>query len=82
MATKKSLQSLTDKQFMSEWDRVAKEALKLKEQLKELSQEHQRRADEERARQALETMSDSQRAALVQMAQSEGIESQEAVNNG
>lgn len=79
MASTKSLQGLTDKQLESEWTKAAKELDKLKAQLKEYSQEHQRRAAEKRAAQALETMSDADRRALLQQLEAEGIESAENV---
>lgn len=77
--TKKSLEELTDKQLETEWTRASKELSALKDRCREFSQEHQRRAAVERARQALETMSDADKAALVQMVHTEGIESKEGM---
>lgn len=75
----KSLTEMTDKQLESEWTKAAKDFDKQKELLKEFSQEHQRRAADKRAAELLETMSDDEKRALVQMAQADGIESEEKV---
>jgi hypothetical protein len=71
---------MTDKELETAWTKAAKEFEAAKDKCREFSQEHQRRNDLERARQAFETMSDSQRAALVQLAETEGIESQEGTS--
>lgn len=78
----KSLADLTDKQLESEWTKVAKEYEKVKERLREFSSEHQARASQERARQALAGLTDEDRAFLLQEARTEGIESEEATDNG
>lgn len=75
----KALRELTDAQLEREWTRKAKEYEKLKNELRDYSAEHQRRASEERARQALDSLSDKDRAALLQVAKAEGIESKSEV---
>lgn len=77
MPAKKSMEDLTDKQLESEWTKKAKELEKLKEELRQYSKEHQRRASVERARQVLAGFTDEDRAFLLQEAEAEGIESQE-----
>lgn len=73
----KSLAKLTDEQLESEWTAAAKDLEKLKERLRAYSQEHQTRETAKRAQQRLETMSDDEKRALVQMVEAQGISSEE-----
>lgn len=77
--TAKALGELTDKQLEAEWTKAAKEHDKLKKQLRDFSQEHQRRAAAARARETLAGLTDTDRAMLLQEAKSMGIESEEDV---
>lgn len=76
----KSLAEMTDKQLESEWTKAAKEYDKLKEQLREYSQEHQRRAAQARADQLMESMTDAEKRLLLQTMEAEGVGSEEEVN--
>lgn len=77
--TAKSLGDLTDKQLESEWTKKAKEFDRVKAELKSFSQEHQRRAAQDRARQMLSGLTDADRQSLLQEASTMGIESSENV---
>lgn len=75
------LADLSDEEFMDSWTKVGKQAEDLKAQLREYSQEHQRRTRKEALAKMAEGMSDED-LALLQEAHAEGIESEEAVHNG
>lgn len=79
--TFKALADMGDEEFMDSWTSVGQQAEDLKAQLREYSQEHQRRT---RKAQLVAQMGDmsEQDLALLQEARAEGIESEEAVHNG
>jgi hypothetical protein len=70
----KPIAEMGDDELMAAWDATGEEATKLKERLKEFSQEHQKR---ERLKQLNLSASDLE---LLQSVTPEGIESLEAVN--
>lgn len=72
----KSLAEMTDKQLESEWTKAAKELQRAKDTVRQFSEEHQRRVLEAQAQRRLDTMSDAEKAVLVQMVQAEGVPSE------
>jgi hypothetical protein len=76
----KALHNMDDEEFMDAWDKASEAAQSAKEKVKEFAAEHERRLNENAARESLEAMSDSQRAALAQVMKADGIESRETVN--
>jgi RPA family protein len=72
----------SDKEFMDAWDAEGAKFTDSKNRLKEFSAEHNRRVLKQAAIDKLAAMSDTEKSALVQMMQAEGIESEESVNNG
>lgn len=84
MATKvpDNLENLSDEKLQALWESVAEEALERREANVRVAREVSRRETERAAREKFESMSNVERAALAQLFEVEGIESQEAVNNG
>jgi hypothetical protein len=77
---KDDLGGLSDEDFMSEWDALGEESAQLRDRLRAYSQEHQRREAQKNLAQRLGTLSDPERAALLQYAQTGGIPTEESVN--
>lgn len=76
----KALTNMSDDELMDEWTKAGDKLQEAKDRVREFHDEHQRRLVEEAARQRMESMNDTERAALRQMLETEGIESEEAVN--
>lgn len=79
MASSK-LSSMDDEKFMKEWTKAADEFQKAKDLVSEFSKENQRREAEKQAVERYEAMNDAERAALAQVIEARGIESEEKVN--
>lgn len=78
----KDLGRLSDQELMRLWTKVGEEAGERKAAAKSLAAESERRQLAAQARDRLASMSDAERQALAQVAQAEGIESQEEVRGG
>ena len=72
--------SMDDEKFMKEWTKAADEFQKAKDLVSEFSKENQRREAEKQAVERYEAMNDAERAALAQVIEARGIESEEKVN--
>lgn len=76
----KALHNMSDDELMEEWTKAGAAAEKAKARAKEFHDEHEDRLVAAAARARLDSMNDTERAALAQLLQAEGIESEEEVN--
>lgn len=74
------LDKLDDDELLQLWTKVGEEAAERKSVAQRLAREYERRVELQQARDRIAGMSDSQRAALAQVAAAEGIETQERVS--
>ena len=74
----KKLENMDDEEFMEAWTDAAQKLDEARAKVREFADERQRRD----ALARLDTMSDEEKRQLAQYVFPQGIESQEAVNNG